>query len=452
MKERQDYPTRIGKRNSFIFLKLIPSVFVTVLLACSIINFTLLNIIKINPEITIATTSYFSQKTFVIDFFVFAAVFSVCTYLIIWSDNFFINLAAFVFGTGAGALAVYTDSNLFTIKIFLYCAWLIVIMLSLPWVSSVLFSALSIIYFVSLQINPHFINDSESFFEQLRPGFAETVSFASILLLTAASSFLYRYIVERLILSLESEHHINMVMKQLSVINSELQFMAKMRGEEAAKNERLRITRDMHDTCGYTFVNISAIADAAQSERDIERDKLDEIFAKIRNLASNGLQETRKTLHAIRDMENPLENNISTIYDIKNLFISVTGINVEIITGNLKKDYSRAINSIIVHTMQEGLTNAVRHGQASNILVSFWEENNELMMSIKDDGIGSDKIVKGIGLAGMEERLEKVSGRIEISSPIEGGFKITIFIPITDHDIKENSEEQIGQQIENSLS
>ena len=164
MKERQDYPTRIGKRNSFIFLKLIPSVFVTVLLACSIINFTLLNIIKINPEITIATTSYFSQKTFVIDFFVFAAVFSVCTYLIIWSDNFFINLAAFVFGTGAGALAVYTDSNLFTIKIFLYCAWLIVIMLSLPWVSSVLFSALSIIYFVSLQINPHFINDSESFF------------------------------------------------------------------------------------------------------------------------------------------------------------------------------------------------------------------------------------------------------------------------------------------------
>jgi signal transduction histidine kinase len=51
-------------------------------------------------------------------------------------------------------------------------------------------------------------------------------------------------------------------------------------------------------------------------------------------------------------------------------------------------------------------------------------------MVIKDDGIGSKEIVKGIGLAGMEERLNKVMGKFEVSTPKEGGFRLEIQIPL----------------------
>ncbi|MBP5747163.1 MAG: hypothetical protein J6W63_02225, partial [Treponema sp.] len=75
--------------------------------------------------------------------------------------------------------------------------------------------------------------------------------------------------------------------------------------------------------------------------------------------------------------------------------------------------------------------NAVRHGHAKNVYIAFWEDNDVLVMKVQDDGIGSSKIVKGIGLAGMEERLESQGGKLEVSRPKDGGFMLKIKIPLT---------------------
>lgn len=213
-----------------------------------------------------------------------------------------------------------------------------------------------------------------------------------------------------------------------------------MRGEEATQNERRRITRDMHDSCGYVFVNIIAMMDAAASQKDLSDEQLDDLFMAVRNLAQTGLKETRATLHKIRSMESPLTNNINAIFDVKNIFSKVSGINIELSSGNIKKDYGRTVNSIIVHTMQEALTNSIRHGRAKNISINLWETDSLLIMTVQDDGIGSKEIIKGIGLAGMEERLAKTYGTLETSTPPEGGFKVTIKIPLIRISLKEDVE------------
>jgi signal transduction histidine kinase len=51
-------------------------------------------------------------------------------------------------------------------------------------------------------------------------------------------------------------------------------------------------------------------------------------------------------------------------------------------------------------------------------------------MTVTDNGVGAANIVKGIGLAGMEERLESVGGTLSVSSPQEGGFRLKIAIPL----------------------
>ena len=132
-------------------------------------------------------------------------------------------------------------------------------------------------------------------------------------LLTMLISVAYKYVVQKWAESVEYGQHLNNVMTQMSVFNQQLQNVAKTRGEDAAKQERLRITRDMHDSCGYVFVNITSLIDAAESRPDFSREQMDETLMTVRTLASNGLQETRRTLHAIRDMQDPVEKNIDAI-------------------------------------------------------------------------------------------------------------------------------------------
>ena len=51
-------------------------------------------------------------------------------------------------------------------------------------------------------------------------------------------------------------------------------------------------------------------------------------------------------------------------------------------------------------------------------------------MIVRDNGMGAKDIVKGIGLAGMEERLYRVGGSLEAFSPADGGFCLKVTIPI----------------------
>lgn len=414
-----------------LWRKFIPLFFCIILLVIANINFALKYIFSSEGRENLFLTPYFSLNYFFLDYYVFFALFTFSLIVLLFAENFFVRLFLLIIGLAAASLMAYTTDDLFTIKLYIFCSWIFVLILTFPKIFNFLAACFCTSFFIFLQTPFRSILSVENFMSLVKINTIDIISFSCILFLSILLSYGYRFLLNRWEQSKEMADHINMVMTQMSDINNKLQQIAKTRGEEAAKNERMRITRDMHDSCGYTFVNIMSLMDAAESNRDSTRDEIDNTFSIIRNLASDGLKETRKTLHAIRDMESPLENSINAIYDIKKLFMQVTKINVEITTGNIKKDYGRSINAIIIHTMQEALTNSIRHGRASNIYISLWEDSNLLSMVVRDDGIGSKEIVEGIGLAGMKERLEKISGELYVSSPVEGGFKVEIRIPLT---------------------
>ncbi|HAH63440.1 MAG TPA: hypothetical protein DCL73_15245 [Treponema sp.] len=383
-----------------------------------------------------ATASYFY-----IDFYVFSVIFAVSTFLILFNENFYIRFLFFFAGTASGTLLAYTSGDLFTIKLFIFCSWLVALCTALRSWYNVFLSVVSSVCFIIAQYHPGVLGIIDSVSQIFVPRKEDTITLAVYCLLASLISCIYKFAVLQWSESVEAAQHINMVMSQMTIFNQKLQNVAKTRGEESAKQERMRITRDMHDSCGYVFVNIIALMDAAESRPEMTHEQTEETLMTVRNLAANGLQETRKTLHAIRDMQNPIENSIDAIYDIKKLFEQVTGIRVTVDSGNIRHDYGRTIDSILIRTMQEALTNAIRHGRAEHIFVTFWDENNTLTMSVKDDGIGSKQIIKGIGLAGMEERLAKAGGVLEVESPKEGGFKLSIHIPLTGHEGENKNEE-----------
>lgn len=382
-----------------------------------------------------STSAFYNARAFFFTFGAFYLLFIFSAALMILSSSFYSKLIGYILGLTSCCLMVYSADKIFTIKIFIYIAFIIAAVFGIKRIFSFLCGLFSISTFLFVECIPYFNKTSENWFYKYSVD--ELTAILFYMTVAMFFSLIAKRVLMEYLMSIDTVHHQNIVMNQMSLLNNKLQEYAKTHGEEAVMNERMRITRDMHDSCGYAFVNITAIIDAIMSNPEISGEQLSDTLLTVRNLASKGLKETRNTLHTIREMENPGSNTIDGIYEIQKIFEQVTGINVEIQSGNIKNSYGSTINSIIMHTMQEGLTNAIRHGRARNIFVSFWDDVNLLTMVIKDDGIGSKEVVKGIGLAGMEERLGKVHGVLEVSTPMEGGFRLEIKLPLVNIDADE---------------
>ena len=375
-----------------------------------------------------ATSMMYNEKAFFLTFYSFFSLFIASTIILIFSDNFYSKILFYITGLISSVLMAYSTGQIFLLKIFIYVAFLICIVYSYPRPIHQILSFSTAAFFFFIECIPNLFMTHENWAHPVLFGTLNTV--LSVMLIGIFVSMTVKKLSRNYLFCIETVNHQNLVMNQMTELNNKLQEYAKSHGEEAVQNERMRITRDMHDSCGYAFVNITAIIDAIMSNPDLSGEKLSDTLLTVRNLASTGLKETRKTLRQIREVESPNQNNLTAIYEIKRIFMQITGINVDIQSGNLKENYGITINSIIMHTLQEGLTNAIRHGRAKNIFVTFWDDVDHLTMAIKDDGIGSKEIVKGIGLAGMEERLSKVMGKLEVSTPKEGGFRLEIQIPL----------------------
>jgi signal transduction histidine kinase len=84
--------------------------------------------------------------------------------------------------------------------------------------------------------------------------------------------------------------------------------------------------------------------------------------------------------------------------------------------------------------LQEALTNARRHSGARSVEVRLRTEGEALVAGVIDDGRGFDSASPraGVGLSAMRERVEALSGEIEVQSPTGAGTKVTVRVPVED--------------------
>jgi len=217
----------------------------------------------------------------------------------------------------------------------------------------------------------------------------------------------------------------------LAEINMNLQGYARTIDEESSERERNRISREIHDISGYIFTNLIALLDAAGSMRRDDQAGLSDILVTARAQAQEGLRETRAALRKLRSEKSEAMDSAQAVYKIVSIFRKIAGIQVELSLGNLPRFLSQDLNLALYRTVQEGLTNAIRHGKATFVRVSFWvADGGEVRLTIADNGKGAFEVVKGIGLTGMDERIGVLGGRVEIGRAPEGGFSLSVSVPL----------------------
>ena len=144
--------------------------------------------------------------------------------------------------------------------------------------------------------------------------------------------------------------------------------------------------------------------------------------------ARTGLEETRQSLRRLRSLGTEKHISIDAIQQLVKTFEKVTGVQIVVDYGNLPKNISNEIDSVIYHTVQEGVINAFRHGKATQVKIYFWLDETQVNIYISDNGNGSTAIKDGIGLSGMKERISHLGGQFSAQN-FSNGFKISVSIP-----------------------
>ena len=210
--------------------------------------------------------------------------------------------------------------------------------------------------------------------------------------------------------------------------------LARIETQNRLQEQRLRISRDLHDNIGsqLTFI-ISSIDNLKYGFKDMS-EKLSDKLQGISSFTTQTIYELRDTIWAMN------KNNI-TFEDLQSRitnFIDNAKVASEETTFSfvIRKEVSQehTFTSVqgmnIYRIIQEGVNNAIKYAKASQVEVKI-SENKGFHINISDNGIGfaEDQVALGNGINNMRKRARDLKGSIDIISEVKKGTTISVIIP-----------------------
>ena len=191
--------------------------------------------------------------------------------------------------------------------------------------------------------------------------------------------------------------------------------------------ERTRLARELHDETGQ------ALAAILLGLKALEQEVGTEPLVTIRELVVSALGDVRRLTTELRPpalddfgLESAIQNLVRAVADRSGLHVALS---FGVTDRGLTPEHETAIYRIV----QEALTNAIKHAQASNISIVVTFSGNHVRTMIEDDGVGfalDDVRAGALGLVGMRERVGLLSGRLEVISAPGDGTTLVLELPI----------------------
>jgi signal transduction histidine kinase len=204
----------------------------------------------------------------------------------------------------------------------------------------------------------------------------------------------------------------------------------------AQEEERRSLARELHDTVGQALTAIKMEMGVAL--RGVEAD------SRARTSLDQARAIAESTLQNVRDLSQVLHPSMlddfglpdalrAYLRNVSNRSRVQTQLTLERMDDRLPQEIEVCIYRIV----QEALTNVARHSGASVCTVSIIRRERTLHLLIEDDGYGIDPEIirapdvrRGLGLVGMRERAQALSGTFLIENRLEGGTRVSVTLPV----------------------
>ncbi len=211
--------------------------------------------------------------------------------------------------------------------------------------------------------------------------------------------------------------------------------LSKTKTQNKLQEQRLRISRDLHDNIGSQLTFIISSIDNLKFLTKSSNDDLKSKLTSINSFASNTISQLRDTIWAMNKNEIPYEDFQSRVLSlIEKAKIAKENIQFDFESDVKSEIIFSSVNGItIFRVLQEALNNALKYADANNIKIGIIEKKNTLQISITDNGNGFDinTVEIGNGLENMQKRMGEIDGKIIINSKIDVGTSINISIKNT---------------------
>ncbi|KAA0782402.1 MULTISPECIES: helix-turn-helix transcriptional regulator [Bacillus] len=212
------------------------------------------------------------------------------------------------------------------------------------------------------------------------------------------------------------------IRKQNAVLE---QYMSQIERITLAE-ERNRLSNELHDTVGHAYTSIIMGMETLRTEISTEMgiQRLDSLL----EMGRKSIEDVRGYLH---QMDSPCQSP-SLIQSLQNLgaeFQEHAQVNVSFRTFGEEYQLSRQAKIAFIRCLQESLTNAVRHGQGTEIIVSLQFEQQYTRLEVQDNGKGNVEWQEGFGMNAMKERAMNLQGQLSVYTKPEEGMLVTCTIP-----------------------
>ncbi len=202
----------------------------------------------------------------------------------------------------------------------------------------------------------------------------------------------------------------------------------------AGEEYRKQLARDLHDIFSQRLallsMEVSALEQEASHSAPAVREPLRDLRDQIVRLASD--------VHRIsRQLHPSILTDLGLAAALESecfAFTRLHGTSAKLVSAKVPASLPEEISVALYRIAQEGLLNAAKHAQATEVRLSLESDNGEVVLTIEDDGKGFDpakpRKSSGLGLVSIEERARLVNGSVKVESKAGQGTSLQVRVPI----------------------
>jgi signal transduction histidine kinase len=202
----------------------------------------------------------------------------------------------------------------------------------------------------------------------------------------------------------------------------------------AIAEERNRIARELHDVIGHSVSVMTVQASAVRRLMRVDQAKERAALETVEATGREALAEMRRMVGVLRSASGaPDLTPPPTLEQLDRLVenFRTAGLPVDVETSGEPVPLPPGLDLTAYRLVQEGLTNTLKHAQATRAVVRVRYRPDVLVLSVCDDGRGpDDSAPPGNGLMGMRERVAVFGGRLTTGTAPGGGYELCAELPL----------------------
>jgi signal transduction histidine kinase len=204
----------------------------------------------------------------------------------------------------------------------------------------------------------------------------------------------------------------------------------------AQEEERIRVSRELHDGLAPFFLDILYAVDMLERESG-KAEELVGGLAEVREQARRGLGELRRLISDLRPSSLEVLGLRDSLASYLERFGAESGLEVSFRCRGSLHGLDPLAEITLFRVAQEALCNVARHARARRVRMSLEERDGQVYLEVEDDGVGfvleeatrRNPLGKSLGLKNMEERAELAGGKLVVRTGPGRGTRVSLLVP-----------------------